>query len=142
MHLYTPPAELRRAAQNVRIRQEDLIPVEEKKDCWYLPFQTRPELCTLELMTFLNLFLGIKYNNICERANAKGLDVQLDGLDFLLNRGTWNPLNKEFIAALTLLYPQELQALALSTTQGTPRSDGLSNDKGIGPHPPVIGDTT
>ena len=46
MYISTATEDFRRAAERVRFSRENLIPVEEKKDCWRVPFQTQPELLT------------------------------------------------------------------------------------------------
>jgi hypothetical protein len=68
--------------------------------------------------------------------------VEIDGLDFLLNKGSWNLLDNEFIAATTLPYPQKLQVPAPGTTQGTPQPEGLSNDEGTASRSPEVNITT
>ena len=68
--------------------------------------------------------------------------MEIDGLDFLLNKGSWNLLDNEFIWAITLPYPQKSQVPALGTTQGTPQLEGLSNDEGTASKPPEINITT
>jgi hypothetical protein len=60
MYIITATEEDRRIAGSVRFCYEDLIPVEGQPDCYWIPFQTQPKLCTPEAEKFILYFLETK----------------------------------------------------------------------------------
>jgi hypothetical protein len=71
MYIITATEEDRRIAGSVHFCYEDLILVEGKQDCYWIPFQTQPKLRTPEAESFILYFLKTKVRKDTGLGNEK-----------------------------------------------------------------------